>query len=72
MAVLHKEYLLGLWLANRHLGTSTNDHSLSTRVCEIKTTSMEDVFTATRRIKSAIQSDLLAVLRALPLEVHGE
>lgn len=72
MTVLHKEHLLAQWLAEKLMTSSPNDDTLSTRVCDLKSKSIEDVFTETRSIKSKIQRDLLGVLRALPLEVHGK
>lgn len=69
MTILHKENLLIQWLAEPNkLPIET---SLASRVCRLRSEHLDDVFTKTRIVKSAIQSDLLGVLRALPLEVHG-
>jgi hypothetical protein len=72
MTTQYKEHLLIRHFTESRSSTPQTDITVGTRICKLKYTSLEEVVTEISSMKHSIQRDLLGVLKALPLEIHGE
>lgn len=72
MTLEFRNRLLVQRLEEGPLSSSAYETSLPMRTCALKYTTLEQVKAEYLASRHAIQADLLRVLRALPLDVHGK